>query len=155
MQTNSSEHQASSQAGSTSSQTPADRQKQEASVHPTSSQATISSQATSQQQQAHEQAATAASSQQPLIRMYEVTKRYFLTRALGKVSLDIPNGGIIGVIGPNGSGKSTLLRLAAGLLRSTTGEALINGRIADRMSNRLVSFVSDRDTAYGFYSGEN
>jgi len=49
---------------------------------------------------------------------------------LGIDRLDLPRGGIIGVIGPNGSGKSTFLRLAGFVEKPTAGEILFDGRPA-------------------------
>ncbi|WP_406863619.1 ATP-binding cassette domain-containing protein [Streptomyces sp. HUAS MG47] len=37
------------------------------------------------------------------------------------VHLDVPPGAVLAVLGPSGAGKSTLLRMAAGLVRPTTG----------------------------------
>jgi NitT/TauT family transport system ATP-binding protein len=45
---------------------------------------------------------------------------------LDRVDLEIPGGGIIGLIGPNGCGKSTLLRVIAGLLEPGSGQALLD-----------------------------
>lgn len=43
--------------------------------------------------------------------------------ALHKVSLDIKEGEVVGVIGRNGAGKSTLLRIIAGIYRPDSGSA--------------------------------
>ncbi|MFJ3708898.1 ABC transporter ATP-binding protein [Streptomyces sp. NPDC090053] len=45
--------------------------------------------------------------------------------ALGPVDLDIAPGEFTCIVGPSGCGKSTLLRIAAGLLRPSTGELSI------------------------------
>lgn len=48
--------------------------------------------------------------------------------ALDRVSLQVPAGGITGVIGRSGAGKSTLLRLVNGLERSSSGRVEVLGR---------------------------
>ncbi len=45
-------------------------------------------------------------------------------------SLDIPRGGVVGLIGPNGSGKSTLLKILAFLEPHTAGELDFEGERA-------------------------
>jgi len=50
--------------------------------------------------------------------------------ALKDVSLSIKTGQTLGLYGPNGAGKSTILKLIASVTYPTTGELLLNGRIA-------------------------
>jgi len=61
-----------------------------------------------------------------------------LRRQFGKVTavsdldLNLPRGGVIGLVGPNGSGKSTLIRMLLGLIRPTAGTAqVLSGSIED------------------------
>jgi ABC-type polysaccharide/polyol phosphate transport system ATPase subunit len=56
--------------------------------------------------------------------------RYQELVALSDVSFSIAGGQALGIIGHNGAGKSTLLRVAAGILRPTSGSAVIRGRQA-------------------------
>ncbi len=48
--------------------------------------------------------------------------------ALDDVWLDVPQGGITGIIGRSGAGKSTLLRMVNGLERPSSGKVIVNGR---------------------------
>ncbi|MBV0892838.1 ATP-binding cassette domain-containing protein [Paracoccus sp. Z118] len=57
-------------------------------------------------------------------------------KALDRVSLNVPAGGITGVIGRSGAGKSTLLRLVNGLERVTSGRVEVLGRDATAARGR-------------------
>lgn len=51
--------------------------------------------------------------------------------ALAEVTTQIHAGEFVSVVGPSGCGKSTLLRIAAGLVRPSTGFARLGGRVVD------------------------
>lgn len=56
-----------------------------------------------------------------MIEIKNVTKRFFTLTALDNVSLQLPQGEVVGVLGPNGAGKTTLFKLIAGLLTPDAG----------------------------------
>lgn len=63
-----------------------------------------------------------------MIRLIDVHKSYASgAPALAGVSLDIPGGGVFGVIGESGAGKSTLIRLVNALERPTRGTVEVEG----------------------------
>jgi teichoic acid transport system ATP-binding protein len=49
--------------------------------------------------------------------------------ALEDVSLEVEHGEAVGVIGRNGAGKTTLLQIIAGIMKPTTGDVLVEGRV--------------------------
>lgn len=65
---------------------------------------------------------------EPLVRVERVTKSFLGVAALTDVSLDVPEGRLVGVLGPNGAGKSTLFHVIAGHLRPDAGDVRFAGR---------------------------
>ncbi len=50
--------------------------------------------------------------------------------ALHHVDFDVPRGTAMGLVGMNGCGKTTLMRILSGLIKPTTGEVKVRGRLA-------------------------
>ena len=61
------------------------------------------------------------------IEIKQVHKRFGSLRALGGISLEIPQGEFFGLLGPNGAGKTTLISILAGLARADSGELRVMG----------------------------
>lgn len=47
--------------------------------------------------------------------------------AVDNLELELPAGGVVGLVGPNGSGKSTLIRMLLGLISPSAGSATVLG----------------------------
>jgi peptide/nickel transport system ATP-binding protein len=77
----------------------------------------------------------------PLLRVENASVRYALRgglfapvrhlHALSEVSIEIAEGGRLGVVGESGSGKSTLARMVLGLVRAAAGRVLWQGSPVD------------------------
>ena len=83
----------------------------------------------------------------PLV-LTEVTKRYGSFTAVDRLSLDVPDGRIIGFLGPNGAGKSTSLRMALGVVPPDEGEVRLFGRAPDIASLKRVGFLPEERGLY-------
>ncbi|MBN2327876.1 MAG: ABC transporter ATP-binding protein [Candidatus Omnitrophica bacterium] len=55
--------------------------------------------------------------------------------------LSLRQGELTAVIGPNGSGKSTLLKLAAGILKPSSGKIYLSGRKIEKMDRRSIARI--------------
>lgn len=87
-----------------------------------------------------------------MITLTNVTKKYGTKRALDQVNLELTTGKLIGLVGENGSGKSTTLKLIAGLNHPTHGEIRVNGEKVTRQIADSVSYLSELDEYYRFFT---
>ena len=85
-----------------------------------------------------------------MIKAEEVSKSFGKIRAVDRVSLDIEEGKVFGLIGTNGAGKSTFLRLAAGVMKPDKGRITIDGREIFEEPEVKASFFYISDDAYFF-----
>ena len=56
-----------------------------------------------------------------------LTRRFGAFTAVDDISFDVRQGEIFGFLGSNGAGKSTTIRMLCGLLRPTSGSAIVDG----------------------------
>ena len=80
-----------------------------------------------------------------LVQARGLSKQFGATTALDNVSLEIPQGRIVGLIGPNGAGKTTALKAILGLT-PFDGELSVLGRDPRRERHEImqeVCFIAD------------
>jgi len=73
------------------------------------------------------QAPATSRSDQPLLRLEQVSKSYGQIHALTDVDLEVHAGEVVALVGDNGAGKSTLLKAIAGAHQITGGRILLDG----------------------------
>lgn len=72
-----------------------------------------------------------------MIQFKNVTKS-FDRKVLDDITLDFPEGKIIGLFGPNGAGKSTTMKLIMGLVFPDSGKVLVDGKPPFEMKQNLA-----------------
>ena len=82
------------------------------------------------------------------IQIQGVTKRFGAQKALDNLSLEVPDGQVLGLLGPNGAGKSTLMRLITGYLPPSEGTVRVAGfdvQDAPEETRRRVGYLPEHN----------
>jgi len=80
-----------------------------------------------------------------------LTKQYGGLVAVNDLSLNIPQGQFFAFLGPNGAGKTTTIKLLAGLLKPTSGRALVGGYDIHKdpvEARKILSYIPDMPFLY-------
>ncbi len=85
----------------------------------------------------------------------DLHKRYVMGKnnyvdALCGVSLDIPQGEMVGIMGPSGSGKSTLMHILGCLDSPTKGEVWLAGRRIDTLGGSDLTWLRRAEIGFIF-----
>ena len=87
----------------------------------------------------------------PAVSVRDLTRRFGAFLAVDRVSFDVGDGEIFGFLGSNGAGKSTTIRMLCGLLKPTSGTALVGGIDVGRDPEgvkRRIGYMSQRFSLY-------
>lgn len=85
-----------------------------------------------------------------------VTKRFEDVVAVDHVSLYVEKGELFGLLGPNGAGKTTTINILSGLLKPTSGYAIVGGYNVQKENAKVreVIGVCPQETAiYPYLTG--
>jgi ABC-2 type transport system ATP-binding protein len=89
--------------------------------------------------------------QSPTVVVKDLVKRFGDFIAVDNISLEAHGGEIFGFLGPNGAGKSTTIRMLCGLLRPTSGQALVHGLDVATQSEQVrqnIGYMSQKFSLY-------
>ena len=80
-----------------------------------------------------------------MIEIKKCSKSFGTLKAVSKLSMDIGEREVFGLVGSNGAGKSTLLRMAAGILRPDEGEIRIDdiSVFDNEDAKKQIFYISD------------
>jgi ABC-2 type transport system ATP-binding protein len=88
---------------------------------------------------------------EPAVTVEHLTKKFGEFTAVDDVSFQVPAGEIVGYLGPNGSGKTTTIRMLLGLLRPTSGTAIVLGHDIRHEANRIRPIVGYMSQKFALY----
>ena len=78
----------------------------------------------------------------------ELTKVFGTKTAVDHVTLALEPGHVYAMLGPNGSGKTTWMKMAAGLIKPTSGEIRFDGAPVSIESRNHVAYMSTEPYFY-------
>ncbi|HET6349839.1 MAG TPA: ABC transporter ATP-binding protein [Candidatus Krumholzibacteria bacterium] len=81
----------------------------------------------------------------------DLVKRFGDFVAVNHINLETRKGEIFGFLGPNGAGKSTTIRMLCGLLRPTSGRAIVAGHDVARepeLVRQNIGYMSQKFSLY-------
>jgi len=87
-----------------------------------------------------------------ILQCRDLVKKYVNKKAVNGISLDIEPGKIYALLGPNGSGKTTLMKIAAGLVKPSSGTITYNGIPIGVESKKKVAYMSTEPFFYNYMS---
>jgi ABC-2 type transport system ATP-binding protein len=87
------------------------------------------------------------------VEAHRLTKRYGTLTAVDSLELSVRAGEVYGFLGPNGAGKTTTLRMLLGLIRPTSGEVRLFGRVPGRLDG--VGALIEGPAFYPYLSGRD
>jgi drug efflux transport system ATP-binding protein len=85
------------------------------------------------------------------ISVRDLTRRFGGFVAVDRITFDVERGEIFGFLGANGAGKSTTIRMLCGLLKPTSGTALVDGVDVSRDPEQVkqrIGYMSQRFSLY-------
>jgi len=86
-----------------------------------------------------------------IIRVENLSKKFGKASVLKDVNFCVEKGEVFGYLGPNGAGKTTTIRILLGILRPTSGQAMLFGEDVNKDTEevkRKVGFVLEDQRLY-------
>ena len=83
-----------------------------------------------------------------MLKSVDVTKKFVGKTAVDGITMSLEPGHIYAMLGPNGSGKTTWMKMAAGLIKPTSGEVLYKDTPIGIESRKEIAYMSTEPYFY-------
>lgn len=90
-----------------------------------------------------------------VLQIHELTKNYGKIKAVDKLSLDVKQGDIFGILGPNGSGKTTTLGIVLSVINPSGGSFSWFNKEPEKGDRKNIGAILEVPIFYPYLSGEN
>jgi len=97
-----------------------------------------------------------ATERKSMIQTIDLTRHYGSFPAVQNLELAVEPGELFGFLGPNGAGKTTTIRMLVGLLRPTSGTAIVSGYDVQRESRaakQAIGYLAQTPLLYERLTG--
>ena len=85
-----------------------------------------------------------------MLKATQIIKNYGELQVLKGVDIEIQKGEIVSIIGASGAGKSTLLHILGTLDKADSGEIMLNGERADKLSGKSLAAFRNKNIGFIF-----
>ena len=91
-----------------------------------------------------------------MISVQNITKTFKSLKAINKLTLEIGDGEIYGLLGSNGAGKSTTINILLGFLKPESGHASIKGintATDSQEARKHIGYIPENVNLYPYLTG--
>ena len=100
------------------------------------------------------------SNQETVVDIYQLSKVYktgfFMNKKINSLkdcTFQVYQGETFGLLGPNGAGKTTFLKILLGIIRPTSGKALLLGKaLGDKKVKERLGYLPENAYYYDFFN---
>lgn len=88
----------------------------------------------------------------PAVTVSGLTRRFEDIMAVDRLTFSVGRGELFGLVGPDGAGKTTTLRMLAGVLKPTSGDAIMNGISVVQHPDKVKDEIAYMSQRFGLYT---
>lgn len=89
---------------------------------------------------------------EPALALRSLTRKFGSLAAVDGLTFDVAAGELFGLVGPDGAGKTTTLRMLAGVLRPSSGDAMVGGVSVAKDPEGVKHRIAYMSQRFGLYA---